>query len=92
MYSLANCSFLAGECTKNKECRKRYSICKDGKCACNAELILGAKSCEPGKCYVLSDSLTRAHGKQYTLNVWSRGKQLVFFFPESPDVSRVCYI
>ena len=25
---------------------------------------------------------------QYTLNVWSRGKQLALFFSESPDVSR----
>ena len=29
----------------------------------------------------------KAGRKYYTLNVWSRGKQLVLF-PESPDVSR----
>ena len=38
-----------GTCTKEKHCTKMYSICNKNLCTCKQELVLGAKSCDPGE-------------------------------------------
>lgn len=50
-YSFAICSFVAKPCQQDKDCNKKYkySRCQEGSCTCEEELILGKKSCEPGK-------------------------------------------
>lgn len=44
-----SCSFVVIQCRSNKDCTKTYSTCVNRQCTCKGELILGKKSCEPGK-------------------------------------------
>ena len=50
--TIVYCSFVVIKCKYNTDCKKTYSTCAEARCTCPGELILGERSCEPGKNYI----------------------------------------